>query len=589
MVSESNKRWKLDNKITAMMVEDMMFDPILAAKVLLRVKLPPHEELRLIWMWTTYFTNDDSGFSTGKSWTFALVSALRSMLFPNRVSGIISKTFAQGKLIFGNFDRWYNTSPIFRNCIATAGGKPRLIHGNDSHVAEFIGQAQIRVLPPDFLKDSERIRSERWHDGYFDEWTTYGNFKAFNTTFIGRITNVNEHKKCPVRQNHVHMASTPSYMHHPSYKIIKPINKQIRRGNRNYGRFTSNWRHIQLPEFDSLVNDKIIYHMQTNLPKGAIKSEVDGLWSEDSMSWYNSYYIDCARAFLPTLQMQRNHPDEIFIGGFDTAPGGGDGSARSPDDSSFTVLKLDNPTAVPKHCFTFRATGISDIEFGYKILHWHSLFGFGLIMYDPNGGGLFVKDKLKTTTYMHEGKEHSCLPIVSYNDNSVDNAHQILVAFGRGDSAIDQCLGKMGSDSVLVNRMHKELKGAIENKNIALAQGWNGWDQGDKNFDVDGLKDFLNRSRETLTLEEHTKAEMDLAVLQLMKIDPERDKETNELKVDSFNMYKFKSKQKKDSAYGLCYAHFGVAIWKKMFEEGILVNSTSGEESFFAHGQEINQ
>lgn len=65
-----------------MMVEDFIFDPILAAKVILRIKVPPHEELRIIWMWTTYYTNDDSGFSTGKSFTHAIISALRSILFP---------------------------------------------------------------------------------------------------------------------------------------------------------------------------------------------------------------------------------------------------------------------------------------------------------------------------------------------------------------------------------------------------------------------------------------------------------------------------------------------------------------------------
>lgn len=582
-------RWKLDNKITAMMVEDMLYDPILAAKVLLRVKLPPHEELRLLWMWTTYFTNDDSGFSTGKSWSLALVSALRSMLMPNRVSGIISKTFAQGKLIFRNYDKWYNTCPIFRGCILHVGGKKRLVHGNDSHIAEFLGQAEIRVLPPDFLRDSERIRSERWNDGYFDEWTTYGNFKAFNTTFIGRITNANHFEECPVRQNHVHMASTPSYTHHPSYKIVKPINRQIRRGNSNYGRFTCNWRHIPWTrEWKWLVSDKIIYHMQTNLPKGLIKSEVNGLWAEDSMSWYSSLYISKARSLLNPLITKRASEHEIFIAGFDTAPGGGDGSTRAPDDSSISILRLAHINAKPQHCYTFRNTGISDVDFAYFIHYLNSQFKFNLIIYDPNGGGLYVKDKLRTSKYIHEGKEYDTQPIVTYGMNTFEeNVNPILVAFGRGDPAIDRAHGKMASDSVLVNRMHRDMRGMIENQNILLAQEWEGWDQQDKNHDIDAIKNFLNKQRESLEAEQHIRAEMDLAVRQLMLIEPLKDKETGELKIDSYSMYNFKSTKKKDSAYGLCYASFGVGVYKRLIEEGLIVDSTTSDEAFFCVGEEI--
>src|SRR5574338_756429 len=256
-------KWRLDRKITAMMVEDMLFDPILAAKVLLGVQLPPHEELRILKMWSTYYTQDDSGFSTGKSWTFALVAALRSILMPGRVSGIISKTFAQGKLIFANFDRWYDHNPIFRSCVKHVGGKKRLVHGGEAYVAEFRGGSAIRVLPPNFLQDAERLRSERWNDAYLDEWTTYGNYQALNSTIIGRVTNVNYYKTCPVRQNHIHLASTPNFHHHPAYKIVKRVDRQIARGNKNYGRFTCNWRHVpSTDKWDFLISENIIFHMQ---------------------------------------------------------------------------------------------------------------------------------------------------------------------------------------------------------------------------------------------------------------------------------------------------------------------------------------
>jgi hypothetical protein len=164
----ANNGWKYDNRVTAMMVEDMLFNPILGAKVILGLEVPPHMELRLLTMWTKHFTNDDSGFSTGKSFTAAVVAALRSVLIPGRISGVLSGTFRQGQLIFQNFDRWHESSKIFRSCVKYNQGKPKLIHGSALWQAFFRGGSEVRVLPPNFVQDSERLRSERWHDGYMD-------------------------------------------------------------------------------------------------------------------------------------------------------------------------------------------------------------------------------------------------------------------------------------------------------------------------------------------------------------------------------------------------------------------------------------
>lgn len=197
-------KYKYDNLVTATMIEDMLFDPVLAAKVLLDVDIPPHQELRLLTMWTNHFSMDDSGFSTGKSFTAAVCMALRSMLIPNRISGVLSGTFRQGKLIFSYFDKWYRNSKIFRSTIKHQGGKPKITHGQEVHEIFFKGGSTCRVLPPNLLQDSQRLRSERWHDGYFDEWTTYGNYKTLTSTMFGRVTAVGSgFDSCPVRGNHI--------------------------------------------------------------------------------------------------------------------------------------------------------------------------------------------------------------------------------------------------------------------------------------------------------------------------------------------------------------------------------------------------
>lgn len=562
-------KWKLDKKITAMMVEDMLFDPILASKVLLQVRLPPHEELRVMWMWTTYYTNDDSGFSTGKSWTLALVSALRSILMPERISGILSKTFAQGKLIFQNYDRWYNTSPIFRSCISHKGGKPRLIHGTDAWVAYYRGGSEVRVLPPNFLNDAERIRSERWNDAYLDEWTTYGNFKALNTTIMGRVTNKNFHSECPVRQNHVHLASTPQFTHHPSFNMIKMVDGEMARGNKDYGRFSVNYRHVpKTEEWKWLINRKIIYHMQTNNPRGIVESEIDGRWSTDSSSYYSSMIVEACRYRNAPLLMGRNGSGEIFICGFDVARGGTDVNSNGQgDDFSLSVWRMLIGEWTPHHVLTYRKNKITDIAMSGVVHKFHKRFNFTFIVYDPGGGGLFVRDKLKNENQIIENEEVKCTPIVSWTDNSGVIGDIILIPFMRSDPYISQMWGKMASDSVLVNRLHKEFKGAIEQKAVILSGRWDGWDGESSLWDVGRMRAFLNRN-EAMEEKSRLKAEMDLAVTQLVHVDYKRDDDGNAV-IDSHGMFDFKSKQKKDSAYSLIYGFMGVLVYRFLHDSGM--------------------
>lgn len=573
--------WKLDKKVTAMMVEDMLFDPILAAKVLLRVKLPPHEELRVMWMWTTYYTNDDSGFSTGKSWTIALVSALRSILMTNRISGVLSKTFAQGKLIFRNYDKWYNSAPLFRSCIKHYNSKPRLVHATDVWSAHFRGGAEIRVLPPNFMQDAERIRSERWNDGYFDEWTTYGNFRVFNSTIIGRVTEKNHYPDCPVRQNHIHLKSTPQFKHHPSYRMVRQIDYQMAIGNKDYGRFTCNYRHVpKRQQWNFVVNRKTIFHMQTNLPRGIVKSEIDGKWSEDSQSYYPSNTVEQVRHKNLSLVKQRSNDKEIFIAGMDVARGGGDSvSANEGDDFSLSVMRMIVGEWFPHHVLTVRASKASE-DFMSGIAHkYHRKMNFGLMVFDPGGGGLFVRDKMRLEEQLIDNEKVKCTPMITFMDTSGTIGNEILVPLQRGSHLIDRMWGKMASDSVLINRAHQLFKGAIENKNTALAPEWTGWDHTGSNWDVVARREWLNKTS-GLTEDDKLNAERDLAVGQLMTVDVERDKDGNPL-LDSFNMYSFghKRKKKKDAAYSLLFSYIGCLIYRWMTEEGTYEKDEDDKDS----------
>lgn len=560
-------RWKLDNKLTATMVEDMIFDPILGAKVLLGIKVPPHEELRILWMWSTYYTIDDSGFSTGKSFTFAIVAALRSILFSQRVSGIISKTFSQGKLIFQNLDRWYNTSKIFRSCVKHAGGKSRLVHGNDAWSAHFTNESEIRTLPPDFVKDAERVRSERWNDGYFDEWTVYGNMAALNKTLTGRVSRVNDFGDCPVRMNHIHLGSTPTFTYHPSFQVVKRVAHQISQGNKNYGRYSCNYRHVpDTKEWKWLVDRKTIFHMQTVLPPGVIKTEIDGVWQQDSGAFYSSREIEQCRYQNAMPLLRRELETDIFIAGMDVARGGSQKGSQRGDDFSLSAFLLRGNN-MPVHAFTARFNNVTSEQMSGVVHKWHRVFGFSMLVYDPGGGGLFVVDDLRKEDQLINGVKTKCTPMDDMRGGLLGLSYKIIVPFKRSQFYIDKMEGKMVSDSVLVNKMHAAMQVAIAKREVILAGKWKTWlDLGVEDWDIDSKREHLNNAA---GIAEHEKitAEMDLAVSQMMMVDIDRDDEKNPI-VDSHGMYKFGSKEKKDSAYSLCYAHYGTKLyrWKQQSE-----------------------
>lgn len=557
-MAEQNK-YKLDRELTAMMVEDFIFDPLMATRVILGLKLPPHEELRILWMWTHYYTNDDSGFSTGKSFTHAIVSALRSILFPDRRSGVISKTYAQGKLIFANYDRWYHDNPIFRWCVRHAGGKPRIVHGSDAHVVQFRNQSEIRVLPPNFMQDAERMRSERWNDAYCDEWTTYGNFEAFNKTIVGRVTRENPFHDCPIRMNHMHLSSTPQFTHHPAYALIKRINRLIAQGYTEHGRFSCNYRHIpDTEQWKWLVNRKIIFTMETSLPRGVVRSEIDGIWQKDSLSYYSSRAIENVRHDSCPVIMRASETMDIYVAAYDVARG--EGRTGKGDDFSLCVWRIPVNGDKPHPVFMIRRNNITADQMGVFIHVANLTFRLQMIMYDPGGGGLFVKDELRKDKVLYSGKEIAVTPILEFGDMSGTIGDFILVPFRRATHQLVSLWGRMQSDSVMVNRMHEAMKGAIENKEVALPGPWSGWETVGSQWDVDAKRDWLNRTAQ-IEAPDRAKAELDLAVLQLIMVDVRRDSNGVPI-LDSFGMYKFVSRSKKDSAYSLIYGYICCLLWR---------------------------
>ena len=281
------------------MVDDFRHDPILATKVIFGLDLPPHQQMRLISMWTHNYCFDSSGFGTGKTFTIGLCTALRMMLFEDHVAGILGKTYTGSKIIFGEIEKLASISPIFRNEIKIGRtGNPMIVHGSDACVMTGRNGNQIRALPPDFQKDAERIASESWSAGYFDEWVRYRNYAAFDRVILGRVRKPiprPDKQDDPIAGHHFFFSGTAQYKWHPAYKRIIHANQQIHEGNPQYHVISFNYTHIPA-KYDRLDSTRAAREMMmATMRQDEIQSEIMGVWVDDSVGFYNAKAVEGIR------------------------------------------------------------------------------------------------------------------------------------------------------------------------------------------------------------------------------------------------------------------------------------------------------
>jgi hypothetical protein len=323
--------------------------------------------------------------------------------------------------------------------------------------------------------------------------------------------------------------------------------------------------------------------MQTMNPRGVVASEVDGLWQKDSQSFYSSKEVKDARTHTITIITKRAYDDEIFVAGYDSARGGSDDRSASGKADDFAITTLRVSDKVPTHVSTVRANNVTAEQMAALVYDQYAKFQHSFVGYDPGGGGLFVRDELRKSCLHIGDKLVPITPIVEPTDNTGVIGTPILIPFKRGFVFTDQIWGKMPSDSILVNRLHREASGAISTGNMMLAPEWAGWDEVGSAWDVDAKREWLN-TLPALSPEQRQLAEMDLAVSQLIMIDIERDKDSGKPKIDKYGMFKFGSKSKKDSAYSLIYAYYTYLIWNWIVSAG-LEAGVIGDEPAVTYGE----
>ena len=262
-----------------------------------------------------------------------------------------------------------------------------------------------------------------------------------------------------------------------------------------------------------------------------------------------------------------------FICGVDPTTGGIKrtaglpGSNRAADDFAVATLRVENVDSPADFVHMFRGTGMTSPQMSAMIHKLNGMFNYEFIIMDPGGGGLFIRDELRQPKQDDGDRKFEVEPITSKDDDQMRGLGQDkLILFSRADSSIKESSGLiLSTESFLVNKAHELLKGAFESQppRIRVPPTWPGWSSTGQTFNnANQMREFLFNMT-GLSGKDKVAAEIDLALFQLAFLELELDKTYNPT-TDKYGMYQYTSSMKKDSAYALLYAYFGVWFWRQI-------------------------
>jgi hypothetical protein len=544
------------------MIDDLIHNPVLAVRVILGdesiLDMPPHERIRFKIAWTAKFTLDSSGFSTAKSFSIAALAALRIVLLDSeRIEGVVSKTFGQGKLVGKYWEKWLGTSKIFASQIrkrpsAAAGMEYDFNRGPTGWELVSRNGSIARIVPPDLMKEGGRLASERFSDGYFDEIHKWPEQSLLEMVMFPRVSKPVSKSDDPIYQRHIYCSCTARFKYHPAYKRVEDFQNEMNNGNAKYAVMSFNFRDVpDKPEYRALVEMDTLKMMERTLPKALFQCEALGEWVSDSEGFYTASMINTIRHREVKVQSKRLHNDEEFVCGIDIAHGGQYGQG---DDSAIQVLRRFH--GITTHVWAEAMHSVRLEQISGMVHKLNRLFGFSVIVLDPLGGGLFLMDSLVNETQLIDGEWIDVTPIACPDEERVVHAHRTLTLFkasqpyiSHPEAGIFPNVGK--EPSVLINRAHTEFQATLEHERIAAPIEFE--------LEEESVLEHLSKHPDLVKCRQT----IDDTYLELIGIERAKG-EDGKIKLDKYGMMQFTTKIQKDRAYALVYAHIALLILDKL-------------------------
>ncbi len=514
-------------KITQMMVDDFLIDPVMGAEIIFKVKLDAFQKLRLRTYWWIPNVIDSSGFGTGKSFGFWLFMNLRCVIIGDQHACAYYQTFDAGKEIFWPYYTQFNArnAPLFAaqlGKVDTEGdidGKDNT-RGPACFYQHFKNESKVLLPAPNWFQDAKGQAGKTYNVAGIDEWTKVETMTrkttrvmnsegsaagGINQQIIGRVRRASFNQWHPLWCNHKVFLATAESPQHAANHRVRVFQREIAKGNPDYSLISfsfkdvSNLRsHTGKTFREQIVDWKTIQDMKANLAKAHFLREGLGIWARDTAGWYSEESLNkCVALGMnlglePEISRTNADPNVYYFMGADPAPAQGFQS----DDGALAILRVRprpglnaEPTSNPADwikefvwAYRVRARSRGDQEAVFwaensrdwsGLIHWkHRAFNLGGILMDPNGGGQWIMGDLNKTRQRIIDVETVVTPITTLGDMS-GNAYPLLTLYKRGENGVDDLWPLLHGDDNLYEAMHVEFQQVVNHLDAAFPLPFN--------------------------------------------------------------------------------------------------------------------
>lgn len=492
-------------QISQGMIEDLLYDPVMAATIFLGVDFDAFQGVKMRYKWFTPYVEDSSGYSSSKTIIDFCVMAMRAVLLPEQVCMVIYPVFEQGKK---NFWKYFNElgTRLWRaqlgrfDMMGEEEGKSN-VKGASCWVQHFKNGSQIWMPAPGVDRESVTLAGLRTNTILVDEFNkVYGmnGGQTAMTQIMTRNSRESFNKEHPIWRNHVMLSSTAELSDHPAYKIHQNYDKKAKQGDPAYATLAfcykdySNLPTKQGKSFKQRFRDdgNIEIIRQTCGSEEKFAAEALGLWLKQSRGWYTREMIEsCARAgaqrglevILSSAAcpyMARGYETHYFLG-IDPAPA----QHAKNDDGTMVVLRAAKPKErsgesasdwVRDFIYARRVRGKDADEWAGLVHEKHQDFGFSMICIDVGGGGQWVGPLLGRPQQKIGGVQRGVTPILQRHTNVFEGT-PLYFLLSRGEEDLKgeqglwhQELKNARGDDVLKNLANTLLRTDIEKGLIGL-------------------------------------------------------------------------------------------------------------------------
>lgn len=294
-------------RITSRMWEDFLCDPVLAAWVLLGVKLDAFQACRLRYMWWTQMLIDSSGVGSGKTIVDFVFLALRCVLIPDQRALIFYPSFGTGKNEFWNYFTDFKQSEKAKIFVAQLGNPIHLeageevagdgtTHGPDCYTAHFRTGGWLKMPAPNIALDSRNAASLSANTVVIEEWAQIdAASNAIDKQLLdrGRRASWNQHHS--IWGNHIVLTAHAQTRVHPAAPRYYAHDRVIKSGDPSYANISYSYK-----DFSDLPSDmpgksfkehrrndiSIKSKMSSGSTPAEKMSQLFGIWGVSGVGWF---------------------------------------------------------------------------------------------------------------------------------------------------------------------------------------------------------------------------------------------------------------------------------------------------------------